>query len=149
MRVFDADDPALHALDLVAAVSELKNITGEAFNGEVLVHCTDEVVLGLKQDLIVGVIRDGAAGGQRRQPRATPAAQQAIDGVMVEQRTAAASSRAETVRQHLDYSREVLPRQLSVGPRTAEKREQLILPPLAASHFRYDLLRQHVKRLLG
>ena len=75
VRVLDADDAALDALDLVAPVAELKDVAGKAFDGEILVHGADEVVLRLQQHLIVGVVGDGAARGQSGQARAATPAQ--------------------------------------------------------------------------
>ena len=79
LRILDAHDPALDALDPVALVAELEDVAGEALDREILIHGPDEMVLGFEQHLIVGIVGDGAAGGERRQPRATPAAQQPID----------------------------------------------------------------------
>ena len=69
-RILDVHNPALNALDPVALVAELKDVASEALDREILVDRTDEMVLGFEQHLIVGIIRDGAAGGERRQPRA-------------------------------------------------------------------------------
>ena len=149
LRVLDADDAAFHAPDLVAPVAELKNVAGKAFNGEILVHRSNEAVFGLKQDLVVGVVGDSTASGQRGQARAAPAAQHAIHGVVVEQRTAPAPARAEALRQHVDDRGKVVARQFSIRPGAPYQREQLILPPLAACHFGHDLLRQDVQRLVG
>ena len=63
VRVLDPDDATLDALDLVAPVAELEDVAGEAFDRKILVHGADEVVLRLQQDLIVGVVGDGAARG--------------------------------------------------------------------------------------
>src|SRR5580700_3500924 len=73
MRVLDAHDAALDALDAVAPVSELEDVAGEALDREILVHSPDEMVLGLKQDLIVGIVRDRAAGRERGEARAAAA----------------------------------------------------------------------------
>ncbi len=75
MRVLDPHDAALDALDPIAPVAELEDVAGKAFDGEILVHRADEMVLGLEQHLIVGVVGDGAAGGQRGEPGAATAAQ--------------------------------------------------------------------------
>ena len=93
MRVLDPHHAALDAQDAIAPVAELEDVAGEALDGEILVHGADDVALGLEQDLIVGVVGDGAAGGERRQPRAAPAAQHAVDGVVVDERAAPAAPR--------------------------------------------------------
>src|ERR1700694_4576821 len=69
-----------------------------------------------------------------------------IDGIMVDQRTAPAAPRAETVRQHVDDRCEIFPRQIAVWPRSPDQRKQFIVAPLARGHLRHDLLRQHVQR---
>ena len=60
------------------------------------------MVLRLEQHLIIRIVRDGAAGCQRGEPRAAPAAQHAIDGVMVDQGTATPAAGAEAFGEHAD-----------------------------------------------
>ena len=43
----------------------------------------DDLVLGFQQHLVIGGVGDRAAGGQRGQPRAAPAAQHAVDRVVM------------------------------------------------------------------
>ena len=65
----------------------------------------DDVVLGFEQHLVVGIVGNGAAGGERREPRAAPAAQHVVDRVVMDQRAAPAAPGAEAVGQHLRRSR--------------------------------------------
>ena len=148
MRIFDAHHAALDALDPVALVAELKDIASEALDREIFIHGPDEMVLGFEQHLIVGIVRDGAAGGERRQPRATPAAQQPIDAVMMDERTAPAAPGAKTVGQHLNDRRKILPRQVSIRPCPTHQRVKLVLAVFTCGDLGDDLLRQHVERLL-
>src|SRR6185437_4270011 len=97
MRIFDTHDPALDALDPIALVAELEDVANKAFDREILIHGPDEMVLGLEQHLIIGVVGYGAAGGERRQPRATSAAQHSIDRVMMDECTAPAVPSAKAV----------------------------------------------------
>ena len=60
----------------------------------------DDLVLRLEQHLVVGVVGDGAAGGQRGQPRAAPAAQHVVDRVVMDQRAAPAAPGGEAFGQH-------------------------------------------------
>ena len=69
---------------LVAAVAELEDVAGQALDREVLVDGADDVVLGLEQHLVVGIVGNGAAGGDRRQARAAPAAQHVVDRVVMD-----------------------------------------------------------------
>ena len=78
MGVLDAHRAALDAQDAIGGVAELEDVAGHALDGEVLVHRADDLVLRLQQHLVVGVVGDRAAGGERRQPRAAPAAQHAL-----------------------------------------------------------------------
>ena len=55
------------------------------------------IALRLEQDLIVGIVRDSAAGGDRGKARAAPAAQHAIDFVSMEQRAAPAATRGKAI----------------------------------------------------
>ena len=146
--ILDAHDAALDAQDAIALVAELEDVAGEALDREILVHGADDVVLRLQQHLIVGVVRDRAAGGERGEARAAPAAQHVVDGVVVDERAAPAAPRAEAVGQHVDHGREVLARQRAIGPGAAQQRVELVLAPFPRRHLGHDLLRQHVERLL-
>ena len=148
MGILDPHHAALDAHDAIALVAELEDVAGEALDREVLVHAADDVVLRLQQDLKVGVVRDRPARGQGGEPRPAPPAQHVVDGVVVDERAAAAAARAEAFRQHGDHRREILARQRAIGPRAADQREQLVLAPFLRRHLGHDLLRQHVERLL-
>src|SRR3954470_15953703 len=72
VRILDPHHAALHALDAVGIVAELEDVALQALDRKILVHGADDVVLGLEQDLIVGIVRDRAAGGERGETRAAP-----------------------------------------------------------------------------
>ena len=91
--VLDPDGPALNALNAIGSVAELEYVARHALNREVLMDGSDHVVLGLKNDPVVGGIRDGAAGCQRGRARAAPALQDVMDSVAVNERAIAASAR--------------------------------------------------------
>jgi hypothetical protein len=70
MRVLDADGVLLHADDAIGVIAELEDVAGHALDREVFVQRADEDVLRIEQDLVIGVVRDRTAGGNRGQPRA-------------------------------------------------------------------------------
>ena len=77
LRVLDAHDAALDAQDAIGGIAELEDVAGQALDGEVLVHRADDLVLGLEQHLVVGVVGDRAAevsavSRAPRRPRSTP-----------------------------------------------------------------------------
>src|SRR3984885_7449741 len=45
VRILDAHNPALDALDPIALVAELEDVAGEALHCEILIHSPDEIVL--------------------------------------------------------------------------------------------------------
>ena len=147
--ILHAHDAALHAQDAVGRIAELEHVAGHALDGPVLVHGADDLALGLQQHLVVGVVGDGAARGERGEAGAAPAAQQTVHGIVVDQRAAPPAPAAEALGQHADHGRVVLARQLPIGPRPPEQREQLVLAAFARADLGHDLLRQHVERLLG
>ena len=61
LRVLHANDAALDSPDPVALVAELKDVPREALDREVLVQGADEMILGLEQNLIIGIVGNGAA----------------------------------------------------------------------------------------
>src|SRR5260370_537046 len=83
--ILDPHDAAVDTADAIALIAELEDVAGQALDGEILVHGADEIVLRLQQHLIVRIIGNGAAGGERGEPRAAAAAQEAVDGVMVDE----------------------------------------------------------------
>ena len=82
---------ALDAADAVGGIAELEHVAGQALDREILVDGADDLVFRLEHDLVIGVVRDRAARGQRRDPRAAPAAQHAVDRVVMDQRAAPAA----------------------------------------------------------
>jgi hypothetical protein len=147
--ILDAHHAAFDALDLVAAIAELEDVAGHAFDRKVLVHRADDVVFRLEQHLVVGVVGNRSARRQRRQPRAAAAAQLVVHRVMVEQRPAPAAPRMEALGQHGDDRIEVGARQFPVGPGAAHPVEQSALAPVVRSDLGHDLLGQDVERLAG
>ena len=108
MRVLDPDGSALDPLDAIGSVAELKDVARHALDGEILVDGADDMVLRLQHHLVVGGVGNCAAGGQRGRSRAAPAAQHAIDGVVMDERAAPATARREAFRQHADDGVEIL-----------------------------------------
>src|ERR1700730_14996192 len=76
-RVLHAHATALHAPDAPGVVAEQDDVAGERLDGEVLVHRADEGLVRLEDDIVVGVVGDGAARGQRGEARAPAALERA------------------------------------------------------------------------
>ena len=148
LRVLDPHAAALDAQDAVGAVAELEDVAGQALDGEVLVDAADRLVLGLQHHLVVGGVGDRAAGGQRGQPRAAPAAQHVVDRVAMDQRAAPAAAGGEAFGQHAHDGVEVLARESAIRPGAAHASNRAVLGPFLRRDLGDDLLRQHVERLL-
>ena len=116
LRVLDPHRPALDPQDAIGRVAELEDVAGQALDGEILVDRADDLVLRLEHHLVVGGVGNRAAGGQRGQPRAAPAAQHAVDRVAMNERAAPAAAGGEAVGQHAHDGVELLARQLAIGP---------------------------------
>ncbi len=115
MRVLDPDRALLHAQDAIGGVAELEHIALQALDGEVFVDRADGLRLRLEQHRVVGRVGYRAAGGERRQTRAAPAAHFAVDGVVVDEGAAPAASRGEPVGEHADDFIELSALQVAVG----------------------------------
>ena len=105
----------------------------EALHGEILVDRADHDVLGLEQHLEIGIVGDRAAGGDRREPRAAPPAQHAVDLVAMDQRAAPTAPRGEAVGEHAQHRRIGLALKIAVRPSAPDEREQLGLAPSACA----------------
>ena len=123
MRILHAHHAALDADDAIGRVAELEDVTGEAFDGEILVDRADDHVFWLEQDLEIGIVRDRAAGGDRREPRPAPPAQAAVDLVAMDQRAPPSAPRGEAVGEHAQHRCESLARKIAVRPSAPDERE--------------------------
>ena len=148
-RVLDAHGAALDALDAIGGVAELEDVAGHALDREILVDRADDLIFRFEQYLIIGIVGDRPAGGQRGQPRPAPAAQDMVDCIVMDERTAPATAGGEAFGQHRHDRGEILARQLPIGPGAADQREELVLAPFLRCDLGDDLLGQHVERLLG
>ena len=111
-------------------------------DGEVLVHRADRHPVGIEHDAVVAGLRDGAAAGQRGQPRAPPGAEPPVDGVVMQVRAAAAPARLDPPARQRHHVVEVLPGQCRVrgrvpwpwptSPRPRARRWTPPPPPTAA-----------------
>src|SRR5262249_23483154 len=93
--ILDTDAPLLDAQNAVGHVAELENIALQALDGEVLVHRADELRLRLENHLVVGGIRNRAAGGDGGEACAAPAFQPSIDGIVIDEGAMATAARGE------------------------------------------------------
>ena len=102
---------------------------------------------GSSSDLVVRGVGNGAAGGQRGQPRADAGRAADVDRVVVDQRAATAAARGEAVRQHANDRAGNPPRSShDTGSARRSSARQFLLVPVPRRDFGDDLLRQHVQR---
>ena len=148
MRVFHTHDAALDTHDAIRVVAELEDVAGKTFDGKVFVDAADRLVLGFQQNLVISRVWDRAAGSKCGEPRTAPAPQHVVDRVVMDQRSASASAGCEPVGQHADNRSEIVTRQIAIRPRATHPVVQRILRPVLRAHFRHDLLRQHIERLI-
>ena len=148
MRILDPHRAPLDPQYPIRGVAELEHIALQALDREVLIDRAHQMTFRLQHDPVVGVVRNGAARGDRRESGALARTQHLIDRVVMQQRCAAPAARAEALRQHVHALVEFFAPQCAVGIRAAHQREQLILGAFARRHLGGDLLRQHVERVL-
>ncbi len=148
LGIGDAHRAALDADDAIGGVAELEDVAGQALDGEILVDRADDLALRLEQHLVIGIVGDRAARGQRRHPCAAPSAQHLVDRVVMDERAAPAAPRAEPVGEHAQNGGEILARQGAIGIGAAAALVERVLAPFLRRHLGDDLLRQHVERLL-
>src|SRR6516162_2840349 len=91
MRVFDADAARLHPPYSPRCGSEQKDIARETLDCEVFVYGADDGFFGFRDDKVIRVFGNGAAGCDCRQPRAAAAANDAVDLIPMEKRATAAA----------------------------------------------------------
>ena len=108
--VFHVDLALFDLQDTVRGIAQLKDIAGHALEGEVLVETADEKTLRQQDHVVVELIGDGAAVGDRHQPRALAAAQHAVHRVAVQIGAAPSAMGGEAVGQHAHHRGEVVAR---------------------------------------
>ncbi len=145
-RILDAHGAPLHPQDSIGRVAQLEYIALQTLDRKVLVDGADQMAFRLQHHFVIGVVRNGAAGGERRQPGAFARTQHLVDRVVMQQRAAAPPASAEPLGQHAHALVEILAAQLPVGIRSAHEVEQLIFSPFARRDFCGDLLSEHVER---
>ena len=113
MRVLHAHAAGFDAADAPRGRPEQEHVAGHALDGEVFVERADDGSVGLGDHEVLRVVGNRAAGGDRGQPRAPPAAHDAVHAVAMEKRAAAAALGADAFGQHLDDRVEVAARQIA------------------------------------
>ena len=139
----------LHPQYSPGEVAELEDVALEALDRKVLVHRADEGVVRLEDHPEIGVVGNGAAGGDRQHARSAPASDPAVDRVVMDQRAPPAPAGGEALGEHLDHVVELGPLQIAVGIRLPHQLEHLLHVPVFPRRLRHDLLGQHVQRLVA
>ncbi len=132
--------------DAPGGVAELKDVARRAFDCEILVQRAHKGIARIEDNPVVRDFRNGAAGGRGKQSRAAAALEAVADFVAVNEGGAAATARLEPLRRDGNDGVEVAPVEISIRPRAARQREQLVFAALDRGRFGHDLLRQNVER---
>ena len=115
-RVGDPNHARLDPQNLVRHVAELEDVACHALDREVLVQRTDAKALGLEAHLVVEVVWNGPAVGDRGEARASSRANVPVDLVVMKERASAAAARGEALRQDVHHLPEGFLAQLAVRP---------------------------------
>src|SRR5208283_3149576 len=148
MRILHPHGPALDAQYPVRRVAQLEHVALQTFDGEILVHRTDEVRVRFEHHPVIRIVWNGASGSDRGEAPPFAGPQHLVDRVAMDERAVAAAARAEAVRQHRDALVELLSAQISIAMRPAHELEQRFLLPLPRGDLGGDLLSEHVERIL-
>ena len=117
VRVLDPHPSRLDAPDAPALVAEQKRIARHALDGPVFVDLPDGDALGLGHHRILRGVGDGAAGGDRREPRPAPRLEDLVDAVAVQPRPLRpARPPRHALGVHLDHLIEVAPGKIPIIP---------------------------------
>ncbi len=146
MRVGNADDAGLHPADLPRRRAQQEDVASHALDREIFVDGSDDVTVRLDDDVVVGVLRDRAARGDRGDARAAPRPQLAVDPVVVEVRAAAPARRRDAVGQHGEDVVVVLAGEVAIRIGRAHRIVEVVRVPVIGGARRDDLLREDVER---
>src|SRR5580658_5059590 len=125
MRIFDqyARSLSLHAPYAPGSVAEQHDVAGHAFDGEVFIDCANRAAIRLGDHGEQSIVRNRAAARDRRQSRAAPRPQLAVDAIMVQVSTMASALRSNAFREHRKYFVEGLAREVAIGVGALDQRE--------------------------
>ena len=126
--------------------AEEEDVAGGRLDGEVLVHRAHGHPVGVEHHAVVTGLGDGAAAGQRRQPRPAARPQPAVDRVVVQVSPPPPAARLDAPAHQRDHVVEVLAGQLGVrrGP-PGHRPERFDLTLVGGGHLGHQLLGQHVE----
>ncbi len=151
VRIFHQHAPGvrLHAANAPRGVAQQHDVAGIALDREVLVERADDDLFRLHHHREQRGIRNRAAAGDGRQPRATPPAQTPVDHVAIEIRAIAAALGRDALRQHFQNAVVLFAPQFAIGIGAAHAIEERVFVPVLATAHGDDLLRQDVERRGG
>ncbi len=129
--------------------AEQEDVARHRLHRPVLVHGSDERVIGFGDDSVVTDLGDRAARCERGQARALAAADLAVDGVVVDIGAASPAARLDAVGHEVDDLVELLPGQVGERGRPADQLEEVSGAPLLCGGFGDDLLSGDVERQSG
>ncbi len=149
LGILDAHAAGLDLDDAVGGIAELEDIAGQALDGKIFVDRADFEALGFQQHRVVGIVGNGAAGGQRGQTTSASSAQAAVDQIAVQVGAACTVAGGVALGEHRQQRLIIRLAQIGVRHGPTDQCEQRILLPFPARHLGHDLLRQHVQRSRG
>ena len=123
LGVFHSYLSPLNPADFPRGVSQEENISGHAFNREILVDRAHEGFIRFGDDIIVSVVGNGPAIGQGGDSGSPTASKQAVHPIPVQKRSGAAQSGSETLGQPVNHLVKPLPWQFPIGVRPPAKLE--------------------------
>jgi hypothetical protein len=145
--VRDVDLSGFHPQDAIGAIAQLDDISGQTFEGEILVQRADAQAFWLQYHVVIEQVGYGAAVEQRAQASASPGSQPSGDGIVEQVGAAPSVPRADAFREQGQHLLEVAPCQRPIGPGCGDLPPQVGLADLAArGDFGHDLLGEHVQR---
>ena len=148
MRVRDSHRAGIDPKNSPGGIAELENFARHALDGEVLVDRAEEGLARLEHHPVIGVVRNRAAGGQRKESRAAAPANAMVHRVVMDQRGPAAAASAEPLGQHFQHPGELEARQVAISIRAADQREEFLFFPVFRRGAGDDLLRENIERFL-
>ena len=133
--------------DAPGGVAELDDVADAGVDGEVLVESGDLVAVGLEDDGDDGGVGDGAAVRDGDGARAAACLQAAVDAVAEDVGAVAATRGLDAVREQAEEFFEGLARQIAIGMRAGDEREEVVLLPGLGGAGGDHLLHEDIERL--
>ncbi len=138
--------PRLDPTDSPRVRTENEDVPRHTFDRPVFVDGAHQRLVRIEDDAIIRDVGDGAAVRERDEAGGAPSAEDSIDAIVVQERTAASPPGRRALRVARDDGVELGAIHLGIGRGLTSQREEVVFRPVLGRALGDDVLRQDIER---